>query len=105
MSENKRFIEDVFHSALGLPYAVLIIGSSGVLCGLVLRQLWHWFVAPTFGLPELSIPIAIGLMLVASMFLPRRELRKRIEVRIFLARLYGRPLLALAYGWLVSLFI
>ena len=104
MSEEKRYVQDIFKGALGLPFIVLIIVSSSILGGLVLRQLWYWFVAPTFGVTELSLPIAIGLMLLVSMFVPHRDLR-RVEVKIFLARLYGRPLLTLAYGWVVSLFI
>ena len=39
------------------------IGST-IFCGWVLKILWGWFIVPTFGLPILSIPSAIGFSLV-----------------------------------------
>jgi hypothetical protein len=33
--------------------------------GLVAAKLWSWFIVPTFGLPKLSMPAAIGLWLLA----------------------------------------
>lgn len=32
--------------------------------GAVLTLLWRWFAVPVFGLPELSIPAAIGIILI-----------------------------------------
>lgn len=33
----------------------------------VLCQLWAWFVIPTFGLPALTIPLAMGLTLIGML--------------------------------------
>lgn len=46
--------------ALGIGYVLTTIFG-----GWVLTVLWGWFVVLTFGLPSLSIPIAIGINLVA----------------------------------------
>lgn len=45
--------------ALGIGYVVSTIYS-----GWVLTVLWGWFIVSTFGLPALSIPLAIGLNLL-----------------------------------------
>jgi hypothetical protein len=34
--------------------------------GFVLTKLWAWFVVPTFGLPMLTVPVAIGICLIAA---------------------------------------
>lgn len=48
-----------------LTMFVLLILSS-VVNGLVLKIMWEWFVADTFGLPSLTIPLAIGLSIVVG---------------------------------------
>lgn len=45
---------------LGLAVAVAILGS--ILRGWVLSILWGWFMVPTFGLPELGVLPAVGMM-------------------------------------------
>lgn len=45
----------------GLVTAVLSVWE-----GFVLMKLWAWFVIPTFGLPALTIPIAIGISLLVG---------------------------------------
>ncbi len=34
--------------------------------GWVFAQLWAWFVVRTFGLPPITIPVAIGLSIIAT---------------------------------------
>ncbi len=36
----------------------------------VLSTLWAWFVVTTFGLPALTLPVAIGIKLVFSILMP-----------------------------------
>jgi len=55
---------------------VLVLGSLVavplvILQGWVLSVMWGWFVAPTFGIAELSVPVGIGICFIAS-FLTRQ---------------------------------
>lgn len=79
--------------------------------GYILSILWRWFVVATFGLPTISIPIAIGLCIVAAMIIshpirhdkddrPSNEKLLCASVAIFLG-----PLMALTFGWIVKLWI
>jgi len=45
--------------------------------GYVATQLWSWFVVPTFQVPGLSIPIAIGLCILMN--LPTRGFHEKDE--------------------------
>lgn len=38
--------------------------------GWALSVLWGWFVVPTFNLPQLSVPVAIGLTMTARLLMP-----------------------------------
>lgn len=53
--------------------------------GLVFKILWGWFISPTFGLPELSYWIALGIVLtieVATMKTPHVALLEYQLTRI-----------------------
>jgi len=55
-----------------MEYLIVIALTVGVTAalsiwkGFVFTKLWMWFVIPMFGLPPISIPMAIGLCLVAA---------------------------------------
>lgn len=40
---------------------------SAILRGYVLSTLWGWFIVPAFGAPDISIPVACGISLIAAM--------------------------------------
>ena len=42
---------------------VVLLGYTVAWSGFVLSVLWAWFVVPTFGVREISIPVALGLAL------------------------------------------
>ena len=44
---------------------IVLFGSSLAWSGFVLSVFWGWFVAPTFGVREISMPVAFGLILIA----------------------------------------
>lgn len=77
-----------------------------ILRGFVLTVLWGWFVVTTFGLPELSLPAALGVALVAQ-FLIYHPYRKPEESTSSerIGRAVGYNLFALGIGWIVHLFI
>ncbi len=53
----------ILGGAVGLGF-LWFFGS--IWSGYVLTILWHWFVVPTFQLPELTIFPAIGIAMVVS---------------------------------------
>ena len=57
----------LFVTALALIAGLLVAVPITIWRGYVLSVLWAWFIVPLFGLPALSIPLAIGLMVIVSM--------------------------------------
>ena len=51
---------------MGLAGALLLIAGSALWSGCALSLLWGWFFVPALGLPELSVPAAIGVALVVG---------------------------------------
>ncbi len=58
MKNNNDTVIKTAHWLLFIP--------SKIAEGYVFTVLWGWFVVPTFNLPELSIPFALGICLVTS---------------------------------------
>jgi hypothetical protein len=85
-----------------------LIAVGAIWNGYVLTILWGWFIAPTFGLPALSLATAIGLALVVS-YLTHQYLPKCAEEgdtwdklgRAFWHMLM-RPAFSLLIGWVVK---
>jgi len=50
-----------------------VAGLLSVWEGFVFLKLWAWFVVPTFGLPMLTIPVAIGLALLIGFLTHQRN--------------------------------
>lgn len=80
---------------------------ASVWSGFVLSILWGWFIVPAFHLPQISIPLAIGISLVVGMLTyqvsaqePDKTYRKR---SVTVAIVY--PLLLLIFAAIVRAFI
>ncbi len=58
---------------------LLLILAATLLNGFTLAQLWAWFMVPTFGLPKLSIPAALGLAQVITFFTYRASDDKKAD--------------------------
>jgi len=75
--------------------------------GFVLSILWGWFLVPAFHLPQITIPLAIGISLVIGMLtyqVSAQEPDKTYTKRsITIAIVY--PLLLLIFGAIVHIFI
>ncbi len=86
---------------------VLIIAIAAVWSGLVLSILWGWFAVPTFGLPPLSIPAAIGVSMIASYLTYQYGLKAEDDkdATKALMNVALRPLVALMVGWVVHQFM
>jgi hypothetical protein len=77
--------------------------------GYVLHVLWSWFMVSTFGLPELFISQAIGLMVVVNFASGRMGARttkaEDDEWQGDLAKGIFNPLIALLIGWIITWFL
>lgn len=85
--------------------AIILTPFVFVLHGFVYATLWGWFVAPTFDLPNLSIPTAIGIDLLLSLVFSGVNTGKSNknfqEVLLFCITF---PLLVLFTAWIVLQF-
>lgn len=105
---------DTEHQLLGCLVALLIlivlVPVMAVMQGWVLTILWGWFVVPTFGLPQLSIAVAIGFSLIVSLFRGAQQSKtpdeRSTEEKVGQALvLFFGPLIVLFFGWIVHLFM
>lgn len=90
-------------------FVVLLVAGS-IWNGYVLSVMWGWFVVPTFDLPQLSIPAAIGASMVASYLTAKptahRDDRDSNEILSgALAHTFLLPLFAMGLGWIVNLWM
>lgn len=74
----------------------------------VLSVLWAWFVVSTFGVPVLSIPVAIGVIMIVR-FVQGQPKKNENDVDEGLSAAFGKafltPLAVLGIGWIVKGFI
>lgn len=89
-----------------LAYLFVLLPLGVMWSGYVLSKLWAWFVVPALGVPELSIPAAIGLALIVSYMTHQAtngddDLTPEalIEGVLWLAM---RPAAALCFGWVIA---
>lgn len=77
--------------------------------GWALSILWGWFIVPIFGLPELSIPAAIGIAMIVNYMTYQEpghadDRTSDDKVKAFIV-LCLRPLFAVFIGFIVKLFM
>ena len=86
----------------GIILGLLLVAMVALVRAFVLIRLWAWFIVPTFQLPILNYPYAIGLSLVIGLFTIgiKTEEGKKILVYAILG-----PFLTLFMGWVVKMFI
>lgn len=87
--------------------ALLVLFLEPFLYGFVLVKLWSWFVAPTFHVPNLNIPVALGISLVVGM-LTHQFVKTKEKVEYETADFLGavlRPLLYLGIGAIYHAFM
>lgn len=89
---------------------VAFIAGASVWSGFALSILWAWFITPVFHVPHLSIPSAIGLSLVVSMFTSKPDPSNKKEeknAKLIYGTIYAvfLPALTLVLGAIVHLFM
>lgn len=99
------------------PIGAILLTLAAILGGIVLifllalwhsfifTKLWLWFLVPLFGLPEISLAQAYGLMLIVSFFkgIPKTDKNKSKEDKIAegILALIG-PAMVLGIGYFVK---
>ena len=91
-------------------FAILLGTAVGgvVWSGYALTILWAWFIVPTFGLPALNLPAAIGFAIVSAhltrqyMLQTKQEGSKWDETLRALSHTAFKPAFALVAGWIVK---
>lgn len=95
----------------GLAAIIGISVVSAIWSGYVLSILWGWFVVPAMSLPPISIPLAIGISLIAHMLtrqdlsqLAQKESTSSVGARISTswATTLAIPAFGLLIGWIVK---
>lgn len=103
MNEERkgRSVLDYGLAAVGaILVFVAIMAANIALDAFVLVKLWAWFVAPTFGIPLLSMKVAAGISTIAALLthqsMPQRETKKILAYHIIV------PLMALLTGFIIT---
>ena len=100
-----------FLAVLGVFFGVpALLALSVLLNGWALHILWGWFIAPVFGVPVLSIAQSIGVAMVIGFSTYQyiestsdKNGRDRFAGAVGATVL--RPLVSVALGWVVHLFL
>ncbi len=98
----------VFFGIIGFIVWMVI---AAMLNGWALSVLWGWFFVPTLGLPALDIVQAIGIAMVVS-YLTYQHIDTQPKDEDSTSKMIGmgvltvaRPLIAVAFGWVVHSFM
>lgn len=78
--------------------------------GCVFATLWEWFIFPVIPVRQISVPEAIGIILIAGLLLGKRSIEKKSDLtwELIQDRMIDwtmRPLVALACGSIVHYFV
>ncbi|MDP3994695.1 MAG: hypothetical protein Q8P91_02605 [bacterium] len=100
----RKFILRKGEKVMAIIGLITVFTSGVVLQGFALKILWAWFVVPTFQLPGLSIPAALGLSMVAS-YLTHQYNKDERSVDGQIVYPAFECLLVLVIGWIIHLFM
>lgn len=99
-------------AALGVVVVFLLTAVVGSIWrGYVLSVLWKWFVVAHFGLPLITIPVAIGISLLASMLTHQhtntgKDNKEPLEQLLYIfVMTFLLPLISLGIGAIVAFYV
>ena len=83
--------------------AIALVFASMLLWAWALLLLWGWFIVPTFGVPVLTYPLAIGLSLTVSLFRRDSHIKSKYKDGAWSQVGYTiiSPILTVLLGWLI----
>lgn len=88
---------------------MIVLGAAMMACavvwsGYVLSLLWAWLLVPTLGVPDLSVPGAIGLALIVNLLLANKaQLVGSTALQVGVVTL--GPAIALGVGAVVRMWV
>lgn len=109
----KKLIGITIAIIIFVPVFLITIVPAILWRSFVITKLWAWFVIPTFGLPELSILVATGLVTLVTS-LPKetnQNTQKNTNedgsnfVVEYITASFITPALALGVGYIITLFM
>jgi hypothetical protein len=86
---------------------ILLTPFTAFLRGYALVMLWRWFLVPTFGVHELRVVNAIGLMWLVQYVTHDSSIKRdssQDTITIIGIAILG-PLMAVGFGWVIHLFM
>ena len=104
-------MKDLYEALGKFALAILNLAYSigcFILSGYVLSILWSWFITSTFGLSSLTIPLAMGIMLVVSYLTKQADFNNEDHEDYMKRKNYMilvKPLGVLAVGWIIKSFM
>ena len=99
-----QFISSAGLGLFALAGALLVLVCTSIFGGFTLSILWGWFVVSTFGVVQIGIVQAIGLMLVLQFMTPNYNSNGGSSLVVCVARIF-HCLLALGVGYVVHCFM
>lgn len=93
----------------GIAVGIGLLIGVPVWTGVVLSQLWAWFVVPAFHLSQISIAEAVGLSYIALMLARDPDAAKKDDKEapwyVIALRAFIIPTFVLIFGYAVHLFL
>ena len=87
--------------------AILLAIPASIANAYALSVVWGWFIVSTFGLPEISIPVALGIALIATILKSNSgnstEFNEELFVKIITATI--TPFMYIGIGYVYLQFI
>lgn len=110
---NRKLAEKVVgglaFGIVAVAFVSLFIIAIAIIDGYVLMKLWEWFVSPTFTLPLLSLPLAIGISMTAGFLCHVPDNRKipgeQQSLDKTLTNVFLRPAFVLLVGYIVHSYV
>jgi hypothetical protein len=98
-----------FGSRVGLFFVtILLLIPVLIFEGTVMRLFWDWFVVSNFGIPKITLPVAIGFILITQFFKNLFKSSKKITwgraFDDFFTQIFFAGFLLLL-GWIIHLFV
>ncbi len=90
---------------------IFLMAYGATMNGWALSKLWSWFIVKTFEIPALSVPAAIGFVLVVNYLTIKLDGKKKDDREYWETLLEGavistlKPLAAVGFGAIVKLWL
>ncbi len=93
----------------GIILLAVLMAAGAIVEGWALATLWGWFVVGTFNVPELSLALAIGLILTVRLVCHNQRSSSHPDEKtnfgVLFSILFIRPLLAVGLGYIVYAYL